>query len=256
MSSTYTAIKPSAASTRALFSGNSGGTPWCDRHHTHRCGPAVDRTEALARLRYWSVTRFAPNRDEAKTGGPRRTERADPGRRQWTRDARCSIAEPARRSRRAAKERLNAMIFPQQHNLVGPPGSLDGEGAGDHDQPYRFGWRPRANVPYPFNTRQYARLLVLRGRLHDGCRGWAWPVQSSRRLRRAGLARLRRPQPAGRSGHLSRGRRCHRARHHATDPLPQLRDGPPLHPRRGALPHLRKNVCQVWLGGRLGRRQR
>jgi hypothetical protein len=59
------------------------------------------------------------------------------------------------------------MIFPQQHNLVGPPGSLDGEGAGDHDQPYRFGWRPRASVPFPFNTRQYARLLVLRGRLQD-----------------------------------------------------------------------------------------
>jgi hypothetical protein len=47
-----------------------------------------------------------------------------------------------------------------------PIGSRDGAGAGDHDQPYRFG-RPRANVPYPFNTRQYARLLVLRGRLQD-----------------------------------------------------------------------------------------
>jgi hypothetical protein len=23
-------------------------------------------------------------------------------------------------------------------------------------------------VPYPFNTRQYLRLLVLRGRVHDG----------------------------------------------------------------------------------------
>jgi hypothetical protein len=40
-------------------------------------------------------------------------------------------------------------------------------GAGDHDQPYQFGRRPRADVPYPFNTRQYARLLVLRGRLQD-----------------------------------------------------------------------------------------
>lgn len=46
-------------------------------------------------------------------------------------------------------------------------GSLDGDGAGDHDQPYRFGFRPRASVPYPFNTRQYARLLVLRGRVRD-----------------------------------------------------------------------------------------
>jgi hypothetical protein len=57
-------------------------------------------------------------------------------------------------------------------------GSRDGDGAGDHDQPYRFGWRPRASVPYPprpaqrgFNTRQYARLLVLRGRVQDGLAG-------------------------------------------------------------------------------------
>jgi hypothetical protein len=46
-------------------------------------------------------------------------------------------------------------------------GSLDGEGAADHDQPYRFGLRPRAIAPYPFNTRQYARLLLLRGRVRD-----------------------------------------------------------------------------------------
>ncbi len=59
----------------------------------------------------------------------------------------------------------------QQHHLDGPLGSLDGTGAGDHDQPYRFGWRPRASVPYPFNTRQYARLLVLRGRFQDHLAG-------------------------------------------------------------------------------------
>jgi hypothetical protein len=52
----------------------------------------------------------------------------------------------------------------EQHGLVGPLGSLDGDGVGDHDQPYRFGWRPRASAPYPFNTRQYARLLVFRSR--------------------------------------------------------------------------------------------
>ena len=50
-------------------------------------------------------------------------------------------------------------------------GSRDGQGAGDHDQPYRFGWRPRASVPFPFNTRQYARLLVLRGRVQDSLAG-------------------------------------------------------------------------------------
>ena len=59
------------------------------------------------------------------------------------------------------------------------PGSLDGDGAGDHDQAYRFGWRPRARAPYPprpaprseaergFTTRQFIRLLVMRSRVHD-----------------------------------------------------------------------------------------
>jgi hypothetical protein len=46
-------------------------------------------------------------------------------------------------------------------------GSLDGVGAADHDQPYRFGRRPSASVPYPFSTREYMRLLVLRGRVQD-----------------------------------------------------------------------------------------
>jgi hypothetical protein len=46
--------------------------------------------------------------------------------------------------------------------------SLDGTGAGDHDQPYRFGRKTSANVPFPFNTRQYARLLVLRSRVQAG----------------------------------------------------------------------------------------
>ena len=50
-------------------------------------------------------------------------------------------------------------------------GTLDGAGAADHDQPYRFGWRPTAGVPYPFSTRQYMRLLVLRGRVQDGLVG-------------------------------------------------------------------------------------
>jgi hypothetical protein len=61
------------------------------------------------------------------------------------------------------------MTLSQQQLSEPSPGSLDGDGAGDHDQPYRFGWRPRASVPYPFNTRQYARLLILRSRLQDSC---------------------------------------------------------------------------------------
>ena len=52
-------------------------------------------------------------------------------------------------------------------NAAAGTGSLDGDGSADHDQPYKFGFRPRASAPYPFNTRQYARLLVLRGRMQD-----------------------------------------------------------------------------------------
>lgn len=50
-------------------------------------------------------------------------------------------------------------------------GSLDGDGAGDHDQAYKFGRKPRAVAPYPFNTRQFVKLLVLRGRVQDGLCG-------------------------------------------------------------------------------------
>jgi hypothetical protein len=50
-------------------------------------------------------------------------------------------------------------------------GSRDGQGAGDHDQPYNFGRRPRAAAPFPFTTQQYARLLALRGRVADGLIG-------------------------------------------------------------------------------------
>ncbi len=46
-------------------------------------------------------------------------------------------------------------------------GSLDGSGAGDHDLVFHFGRRPSTVAPYPFSTRQYARLLVLRSR-HQG----------------------------------------------------------------------------------------
>ena len=46
--------------------------------------------------------------------------------------------------------------------------SRDGSGAGDHDMPYVFGREPRAMAPFPFSTREFARLLVLRGRIRDG----------------------------------------------------------------------------------------
>jgi hypothetical protein len=64
-----------------------------------------------------------------------------------------------------SKEVSTFMTFPEQQTVDRSRGSQDGDGAGDHDQPYRFGWRPWASVPYPFNTRQYARLLILRSRI-------------------------------------------------------------------------------------------
>ncbi len=69
-------------------------------------------------------------------------------------------------------------------------GTRDGLGAGDHDQPYRFGWKPRASVTYPFNPRQYGRLLVLRGRVQDGLLG-ADDTERAPRVTRAA-----RPRPA------------------------------------------------------------
>ena len=66
----------------------------------------------------------------------------------------------------------------QSISAVDSSGSQDGQGAADHDQPYRFGWRPRSSAPNPprpaqrgFNTRQYARLLVLRSRLRERLAG-------------------------------------------------------------------------------------
>lgn len=44
-------------------------------------------------------------------------------------------------------------------------GTLDGSGAGDHDQPYRFGRKPTVSQPFPFSTHEFARLLILRGRV-------------------------------------------------------------------------------------------
>jgi hypothetical protein len=45
--------------------------------------------------------------------------------------------------------------------------SADALRTGDHDMPYRFGLRPTARAPFPFRERQYARLLILRGRVQD-----------------------------------------------------------------------------------------
>jgi hypothetical protein len=54
---------------------------------------------------------------------------------------------------------------PETQTMASSP--FDGTGAGDHDEPYRFGRRPTARAPFPFTERQFARLLILRGRLRD-----------------------------------------------------------------------------------------
>jgi hypothetical protein len=59
-----------------------------------------------------------------------------------------------------------------QDPTTGHVGTHDGSGAGDCDEPYRFGRRPSASAPFPFTERQYARLLLLRSRVHDDVR---WP---------------------------------------------------------------------------------
>ncbi len=36
---------------------------------------------------------------------------------------------------------------------------------GDHDEPYKFGRKPTTQWPYPFSGVEFARLLIMRGRL-------------------------------------------------------------------------------------------
>jgi hypothetical protein len=50
-------------------------------------------------------------------------------------------------------------------------GSRDGLGAADHDQPFWFGRRPTCDASFPFTTREYARLLLLRSRIRADPRG-------------------------------------------------------------------------------------
>jgi hypothetical protein len=60
------------------------------------------------------------------------------------------------------------MMLSDPHECISQcPGTRDGVGAGDHDAPYNFGRRPCAVATYPFNTRQYVRLLLMRSRVHD-----------------------------------------------------------------------------------------
>jgi hypothetical protein len=73
------------------------------------------------------------------------------------------------------------MDFSEPRTIPSRLGAQAQDGSGDHDQPYHFGRRPRASAPYPFSTRQYARLLILRSRFQadpdgdDVCDERCWP---------------------------------------------------------------------------------
>jgi hypothetical protein len=47
-------------------------------------------------------------------------------------------------------------------------GSHDGDAAADHDVPFQFGRRLTTECPFPFSTREFARLLGLRSRVQNG----------------------------------------------------------------------------------------
>ena len=67
----------------------------------------------------------------------------------------------------------SALMIPDQQiqtRSTANEGTLDGSGAGDHDQTYRFGRKPTVNQPFPFSTHEFARLLILRSRIQSGAR--------------------------------------------------------------------------------------
>jgi hypothetical protein len=43
--------------------------------------------------------------------------------------------------------------------------------APSYDEPYRFGRRPTSRAPFPFTEREFARLLIVRGRLQSQVEG-------------------------------------------------------------------------------------
>jgi hypothetical protein len=91
---------------------------------------------------------------------------------------------------------------PQEPTPV-PISPSDGPGAGDHDEPYRFGRRPRASAPFPFTERQYVRLLIFRSvghvRLDEQgitLRHYYFPFATSKHIRYDQIRRID-SQPMG-----------------------------------------------------------
>ena len=116
-----------------------------------------------------SLTRRSPDSCDARSPAPpRRSFCDDHSLSAWRAAHHAPIATSTARG--AGQKGLGSPLMTHLHlqeNRGAPRGSLDGVGASDHDQPYRFGFRPRTSTPYPFSTRQYARLLILRGRAQD-----------------------------------------------------------------------------------------
>lgn len=82
----------------------------------------------------------------------------------------------------------------QQQNVGGPLGSLAGEGAVDHDQSHRFGWRPRASAPYAFHCRGWRLRMDEAERLMDIFRSRATSSVASKLDALMDLERLRDPR--------------------------------------------------------------
>jgi signal transduction histidine kinase len=53
----------------------------------------------------------------------------------------------------SAREAHHMGIQDERQHQARPLGTLDGDGKGDHDQPFHLGRRPRASAPHPFSTR-------------------------------------------------------------------------------------------------------
>ena len=55
--------------------------------------------------------------------------------------------------------------MPDQERTPPTGGTKDGTGAADHDRPYQFGHKSTSAWPHPFSDVEFARLLIVRGRL-------------------------------------------------------------------------------------------
>src|SRR5438105_15436184 len=94
----------------------------------------------------WPVYKRLRRQAQSETRGHRKPGKAnrrgqaeDNAHTQWT----LALRARPRRGRGDEAEELSTHMGLQeeQHNGASYSGSLDGDGAGDHDQAYRFGWR-------------------------------------------------------------------------------------------------------------------